>query len=75
MRTTDLGETWHRFDHGVTPLSTTFGIGIHAQRPDQVCYYARGGQVFGTQDGGATWKEHPLPESANEMISVACASA
>ena len=75
MRTTDLGETWHRFDHGVTPLSTTFGIGINAQRPEQVCFCARRGQVFGTQDGGAMWKEHPLPESAKDMISVACASA
>ena len=75
MRTTDLGETWHRFDHDVTPQSTTFGIGINAQRPEQVYFCSRRGQVFGTHDSGASWKEHPLPESAKDMISVACASA
>ena len=75
LRTTDLGETWHRFDRGVEPRSTTFGIGINAQHPEQVYFCTRGGQVFGTHDDGASWKEHQLPESAKDGISVACASA
>ncbi len=75
MRTTDLGDTWERFDRGVSPKSTTFGMGINAQQPEQIYFCSRKGQVFGTQDGGASWKEHPLPESAKDMISVACASA
>ena len=75
LRTTDLGDTWHRFDHDVTPRSTTFGVAINAQRPEQVYFCSRNGQVFGTHDSGATWKEHPLPESARDVISVACASA
>ena len=74
MRTTDLGETWHRFDHGVTPESTTFGVSVNSQHPEQVYFCSRRGQVFGTHDGGATWKEHRLPESASDVISVACAS-
>ncbi len=75
LRSTDQGETWHRFDKGVTPRSTTFGIGINAQAPEQVYFCSRRGQVFGTQDGGASWKEHPVPETATSVISVACASA
>jgi photosystem II stability/assembly factor-like uncharacterized protein len=75
MRTTDLGETWHRFDQGITPGSTTFGVAINAQHPEQVYFCTRRGQVFGTHDSGGTWKEHPLPESAVNVISVACASA
>ena len=75
MRSTDLGDTWERFDHGVKSRSTTFGIGVNSQRPEQVYFCARKGQVFGTHDGGSSWKEHPLPEGARDVISVAVASA
>ena len=75
MRTTDLGETWRRFDHGVNPGSTAFGIAINPQQPEQVYFCTRKGQVFGTSDSGVNWKEHPLPEAAKDLISVACAPA
>jgi photosystem II stability/assembly factor-like uncharacterized protein len=74
LRTTDLGETWERFDRGVTVGSTSFGVAINAQHPEQVYFCTRRGQVFGTHDGGASWQEHRLPESAGNVISVACAS-
>ena len=74
MQSRDLGETWERFDHGVSPQSTTFGVAINSQRSEQVYFCSRKGQVFGTHDGGASWKEHPLPEDAKDMIAVACAS-
>ncbi len=75
MRTTDLGETWHRFDRGVTPKSTTFGVACNTQNPEQVYFCTRRGQVFGTHDGGGTWQEHSLPEAATNVISVACSTA
>ena len=75
MRTTDLGETWHRFDQGVTPKSTTFGVACNGQNPEQVYFCTRRGQVFGTHDGGSTWKEHSVPETATNVISVACSTA
>ena len=75
LRTTDLGETWERFDKGITPQSTTFGVAINAKQPEQVYFCTRMGQVFGTHDGGSSWKEHNLPESATSVISVACSSA
>jgi hypothetical protein len=28
--------------------------------------------VFGTQDGGATWQEFPLPEGLQDIYAVAC---
>ena len=74
MRTTDLGETWERFDRGVSARSTTFGIGINAQHPEQVYFCTRKGEVLGTHDGGASWKEHPVPEPNMNVISVACMS-
>ena len=74
MRTTDLGETWHRFDQGVNPRSTTFGVAINAQQPEQVYFCTRRGQVLGTDNDGKTWREHTLPETATNVISVACSS-
>jgi photosystem II stability/assembly factor-like uncharacterized protein len=74
LRSTDLGETWDRFDRGVTVGSTTFGVAINARHPEQVYFCTRRGQVFGTHDGGASWQEDRLPESAGNVISVACAS-
>ena len=75
LRTTDLGQTWERFDKGVSPKSTTFGVAVNSQATDQVYFCTRKGQVFGTHDGGSTWQEHVLPDSAGNVISVACASA
>ena len=74
MRSTDLGQTWERFDRGVSPQSTGFGVAANAQDPEQVYFCTRKGQVFGTHDGGASWNAHPLPEGADDMISVACSS-
>jgi photosystem II stability/assembly factor-like uncharacterized protein len=74
LRSTDLGETWERFDHGLTVSSTTFGVAINRQHPEQVYFCTRRGQVLGTHDGGVTWQEHRLPEAAVNVISVACAS-
>jgi photosystem II stability/assembly factor-like uncharacterized protein len=75
LRTTDLGQTWERFDKGVSAKSTTFGVAVNSQATDQVYFCTRKGQVFGTHDGGSTWQEHVLPDSAGNVISVACASA
>lgn len=75
LRTTDLGETWQRFDKGVSPKSTTFGVAINAKAPEQVYFCSRRGQVFGTQDGGDSWQEHAVPEGVTNVISMACASA
>ncbi len=75
LRTTDLGETWQRFDKGISPKSTTFGVAINAQAPEQVYFCSRRGQVFGTHDGGDSWQEHTVPEGVTNVISMACASA
>ena len=75
MRSTDLGDTWERFDNAGAATSTTFDVAVNAQQPEQVYFCTRRGQVFGTHDRGNTWKAHDLPESATNVISVACTSA
>jgi photosystem II stability/assembly factor-like uncharacterized protein len=74
LRTTNLGDTWERFDNG-DPRSTTFGVSINAQDSQQVYFCSRKGQVFGTHDGGSTWTADTMPETAMNVISVACTSA
>jgi photosystem II stability/assembly factor-like uncharacterized protein len=72
-RSQDLGKTWQRFDHGVQAHSTMMSVGLHPHDPQQVYCTTRGGQVFGTQDGGTTWHEYPLPSHVQDVYVVACA--
>jgi len=48
-------------------------VSLHPRDPDQVYSVARLGQVFGTRDGGKTWKEWRLPEKVQDVYAVACA--
>jgi photosystem II stability/assembly factor-like uncharacterized protein len=75
VRSTNLGDTWERFDHDLNPKDTTFGVSINPLRSEQVYFVTRSGQVFGTHDGGASWTAHPLPEGVKDIMSVAVASA
>lgn len=72
-RSTDLGKSWARFDHGVKANSTMMSVGLHPRDPQQVYCASRSGQVFGTQDGGASWNEYALPENIQDVYAVACA--
>jgi photosystem II stability/assembly factor-like uncharacterized protein len=69
----DLGETWRRFDHHVTPRRTMMAVAVSRRNPR--CVYAVNsiGQVFGTRDGGETWQEFPLPTGLRNVYTVACA--
>lgn len=72
-RSQDVGQTWQRFDHGLTIRSTMMTVAPSQQNP-QVFYSAtRKGQVFGTLDGGSTWAECALPEARQDVYALACA--
>ena len=75
LRSTDGGNSWSRFDQGIAPASTTFGIAVNDRAPEQVYFCTRKGQVFGTHDGGSTWQGHDLPEIAANVKAIACTSA
>ena len=70
-RSPDLGETWERLDSGVTPVSTMMAVAVNPRRPSQIYCATRDGQIFGSLDGGATWKEYPLPDGAGEVYALA----
>ena len=72
-RSDDHGETWKRFDHGVAIGSTLMTISPSHSDPARLYCAARRGQVFGTEDGGASWKTYQLPDGAQGIYSLATA--
>lgn len=71
-RSADLGETWHRIDHGIKPESTLMAVAEHPADPARITCVTRGGQVFGTKDSGASWQEYRLPPGVEDVYTVAC---
>jgi photosystem II stability/assembly factor-like uncharacterized protein len=71
FRSTDTGRTWQRFD-AVTPHSTVMAVALHDRDPAQVYMAARRGEVFGTQDGGASWEALPVPAACKDLYALAC---
>lgn len=71
-RSDDVGQTWGRIDHGVKADSTLMAVSVHPSDPARVYCVSRGGQVFGTEDSGTSWREYRLPEGVRDAYTVAC---
>lgn len=72
FRSDDLGMSWSRFDHDVSMESTLMVIGTSRSSEQRVYCAARRGQVFGTEDGGATWLSYRLPAGVEGVYGIAC---
>jgi BNR/Asp-box repeat len=72
-RSDDLGQSWGRVDRRIKARATMMALALHPRDPHQVYCASRCGQVFGTQDGGKTWQEWPLPEGVGDVYTVGCA--
>ena len=46
---------------------------VHPADRERVYCVSRCGQVFGTEDGGASWREYRLPENVQDVYAVAAA--
>ncbi len=70
-RSTDLGRNWARFDTP-TKAASTMMAAVPSPSDRRVVYAAaRKGQVFGTQDEGATWQDVPLPQGCSAVMALA----
>lgn len=67
----DLGASWRRFDHGLAMKSTLMIIAESPVTPDRVWCATRRGQVFGTADGGKSWREYQLPDGVEGVYALA----
>jgi len=70
-RSRDIGRTWQRFDK-VQPHGTLMSVTPHPSDDKQVYVAARYGEVFGTADGGETWRETPLPSDVQHIYALSC---
>ncbi len=71
-RSTDLGRSWARFDNGVDLKSSIMCVACDRANPDRVWGVGRFGQVIGTEDGGRTWSDRPLPANSGGGFAIAC---
>jgi len=71
-RSDDLAQSWKRIDHGVQANSTVMAVAVHAHDPGRIYCVTRGGQVIGTEDAGASWSDHLLPQGVHDVYAVAC---
>ena len=72
-RSDDVGKSWRRVDHDVKANATMMAVSAHAGDPARVYCASRCGQVFGTENGGASWREYRLPPGVQDVYAVACA--
>jgi len=70
-RTTDLGQSWSRVDHGVKARATMMGLALDASDANHVACASRCGQVFSTRDGGKSWRESLLPDGVKDVYAIA----
>ena len=71
-RSDDLAQSWRRIDHGVQAESTVMAVSVNPNDADSVWCVTRAGQVIGTEDGGASWCDHRLPDGVQDVYAVAC---
>jgi photosystem II stability/assembly factor-like uncharacterized protein len=70
-RSDDLAQTWRRVDHGIKAESTLMAVSEHPGDPAKVACVTRLGQVFGTENGGASWHEYRLPNGVEDVYAIA----
>lgn len=71
-RSDDVAKTWKRIDHGVAAQSTVMGLAVHPTDPASLYSVTRAGQLIGTEDNGASWHDHPLPNGVHDVYAVGC---
>lgn len=72
-RSDDVGESWRRVDHGITAKGTMMSVVVAYADRKRIYCVSRCGQVFGTEDEGASWTEYPLPAGVLQRArAVAC---
>ncbi len=71
-RSADVGRSWTRIDEGTDPRSTLMAVALHPREAGHIYTAARNGQVFGTGDGGNSWRAMPLPETCRQVYALAC---
>lgn len=70
-RSDDFGASWQRLDRGVKARATMMAVAQDPLDPAAISCVSRCGQVFSTEDAGATWNESLLPEGVLDAYAIA----
>ena len=65
--------TIHGRQFGDTVGQVNLFLTIDARQPSRMYCATSGGEVFVSDDSGASWAERPLPEGATQVYAMACA--
>ena len=57
LRTTDFGESWEILPLPTEPNATVWGLATHPADPDRIVAFSLFGEVYVTEDAGASWRK------------------
>lgn len=67
----DNGASWTRSEPGVWLKTPIFGLAVDANRPDNVFYTSKIGQLVWSLDRGRTWRVNPMPHGLGHVFALA----
>jgi photosystem II stability/assembly factor-like uncharacterized protein len=67
----DNGIGWREIELPGPMKSTVFAVAVNARHPDCVYCATKNGGVFGSHDGGRSWRYAPLPVGAGHVFALA----
>jgi photosystem II stability/assembly factor-like uncharacterized protein len=70
-KSADAGGAWTPFDLGAPVRSTMMAVALDPDDPKRIHCVARKGQAFDSDDGGASWREAPLPADTGAAVAPA----
>lgn len=67
----DNGSSWTKAEPGVWLKTPIFGLAVDPNRPDNVFYISKIGQLVHSADRGRNWKVNALPHAVGHVFAMA----
>ena len=67
----DNGASWERVEPGIWLKTPIFGLAVDPNRPDNVFYASKIGQLVYSTDRGRTWSHNALPHGRGHVFTLA----
>jgi len=67
----DNGANWAKVEPGIALKTPIFGLAVDPNRPDNIFYSTKIGQLIYSTDKGRTWSHNALPHGAGHVFALA----